>query len=313
MFLFNHRFLKPIKSTLSSLFVLSFPFLFATLTLFLCPKIAYCYDSGFAWDANTEPDLAGYKIYYKNGVSGAPYNGIGAVEGNSPILIPVTSLSDPKNPVYTIHGLSDTETFSFVITAYDIYGNESGFSNELSYQPSLPHPSFPIANDDTATVAQDSGTSIVDVIKNDDFGADGPAAADITITSLPVNGSAAVNNGGTPNHPVDDSIDYTPSQNFTGTDTVTYKICDSNNDCDTVVLTVTVTNNSTPGKRNQFLYDEAGQRLQVLTDNDTGLSFIHVLPASSIGTFSIDFLPTIKHSMSGIMIIGPPPRPDKLL
>jgi hypothetical protein len=190
-----------------------------------------------------------------------------------------------------------------VITAYDIYGNESSFSNELSHQPSLPQPSLPTANDDTATVVQDSGTSNIDVIKNDDFGADGPAAADITITSLPANASAAVNNGSTPNHPVDDSIDYTPNQNFTGTDTVSYKICDSNNDCDTAVLTVTVTDNSTPGKRNQFLYDEAGQRLQVLTGDDIGLSFSHVLPASSIGTFSIDFLPTIKYSMSGIMCI----------
>jgi hypothetical protein len=111
VFSISYRFLKPIKFTLSALFVLSFLFLFVTLTLFLYPKIAYCCDAGFAWDANNEPDLAGYKIYYKNGVSGFPYNGTGAVEGSSPIQIPIASLSDPKNPVYTLHGLSDTGTF----------------------------------------------------------------------------------------------------------------------------------------------------------------------------------------------------------
>jgi hypothetical protein len=88
-------------------------------------------DQSFAWDANTEPDLAGYYIYYKNDTSGAPYNGTGAVEGNSPIQIPLTSLNDPSNPVYTLHDLSDTRTVYFVSTTYDIYGNEGGFSNEL--------------------------------------------------------------------------------------------------------------------------------------------------------------------------------------
>jgi hypothetical protein len=99
--------------------------------MFLSPDIAHAYDPAFAWDANTEPDLAGYYIYYKTGASGAPYNGTGADEGNSPIRIPKASLSDPANPQYAIHGLSDTETYFFVITAYDIYNNESSYSNEL--------------------------------------------------------------------------------------------------------------------------------------------------------------------------------------
>ncbi|MBW2604978.1 MAG: hypothetical protein JRE28_11800 [Deltaproteobacteria bacterium] len=95
--------------------------------------IAHCLDRSFAWDANTEPDLAGYRIYYKTGDAGPIYDGTGAVEGDSPIQIPLTNLNDPQNPEYTIHRLSDTGTFYFVATAYDIYGNESGYSTVLCF------------------------------------------------------------------------------------------------------------------------------------------------------------------------------------
>lgn len=96
-------------------------------------SLAYGFDLSFAWDANTESDLAGYYIYYKNGSSGSPYDGTGADEDNSPIQIPIASLSDPDNPEYTIHGLSGTGTFYFVATTYDVYDNESEYSNELEY------------------------------------------------------------------------------------------------------------------------------------------------------------------------------------
>ncbi len=210
--------------------------LFVLFTLLLSPNIVYCFDRNFAWDKNTEPDLAGYYIYYKNGSSGAPYNGTGAYEGDSPIKIPLASLNDPENPEYTIHDLSGAGTFYFVATAYDIYDNESGDSVELSYQPSAPS-----AIDDSATVAENSGVTNINVISNDNFGGDGPAAADISISTGPGNGSASVNNNNTSSDPTDDSIDYTPDPDFNGTDTCTYEICDSNGDCDTAVLTITVT------------------------------------------------------------------------
>jgi hypothetical protein len=78
-----------------------------------------------AWDANTEPDLAGYKLYYKRGSSGAAYDGGGAVEGPSPIDVGDVT-------VYTITGLSDTEDCFFVVTAYDTEVLESDYSDEVS-------------------------------------------------------------------------------------------------------------------------------------------------------------------------------------
>ncbi len=87
------------------------------------------------WDANTEPNVAGYKIYYKIGSSGSPYNGNGAAEGDSPLVIPLQGLNDPNSPRFKIHGLNKGETYFFVITAYTTDGKESGYSSEVSITP----------------------------------------------------------------------------------------------------------------------------------------------------------------------------------
>jgi hypothetical protein len=69
------------------------------------------------WNANTESDLAGYKVYRAtaSGAYGAP---IATLIGN------VTS--------YVATGLQRGTTYFFVVTAYDIAGHESAYSNEVS-------------------------------------------------------------------------------------------------------------------------------------------------------------------------------------
>lgn len=84
----------------------------------------FALDITLQWDANTETDLAGYKIYYKIETSGPFYNGTGAVEGNSPI--------DAGNTTeITLHGLDEDVTYFFAVTAYNTAQLESGFSNEV--------------------------------------------------------------------------------------------------------------------------------------------------------------------------------------
>ena len=89
-------------------------------------------DVTLQWDANTEPNLAGYRIYYKMDSSGEPYDGIEANEGTSPITVPLEDLDDPYNPQYTLTGLLDGTAYFFVVTAYNTGGLESGYSNEVS-------------------------------------------------------------------------------------------------------------------------------------------------------------------------------------
>jgi len=86
------------------------------------------------WSANSEPGLAGYKIYYKTEFKTPPYDGKGLNEGDSPINVPLTSLKNPTSPVFTLHGLKSDKTYFFTITAYDRKGRESGFSEGVVFK-----------------------------------------------------------------------------------------------------------------------------------------------------------------------------------
>jgi hypothetical protein len=69
------------------------------------------------WDANTEVDLAGYKVYYR-GLS--PQTGTNVLDvGNSTIAV--------------ISNLVQGFTYSFAVTAYNDSGQESDFSTEVVY------------------------------------------------------------------------------------------------------------------------------------------------------------------------------------
>ncbi|OQW37815.1 MAG: hypothetical protein A4E19_12405 [Nitrospira sp. SG-bin1] len=70
-----------------------------------------------SWVANTERDLAGYRVYRatSSGNYGAP---IATIQGN------ITQ--------YIASGLQFGTTYFFVVTAFDIAGNESTYSNEVS-------------------------------------------------------------------------------------------------------------------------------------------------------------------------------------
>lgn len=68
-----------------------------------------------AWDANTSPGIAGYKVYY--GPSSGSYTSIIDV-GN--------------NTTYTVSNLQNGATYYFAVTVYDTSGDQSGYSNQVS-------------------------------------------------------------------------------------------------------------------------------------------------------------------------------------
>lgn len=71
-----------------------------------------------SWQANTEPDLAGYKVYQSTilGQYGAP----------------VATLGTVTTQTLTLPQLEVDQTYFFVLTAYDLAGNESLKSLEVS-------------------------------------------------------------------------------------------------------------------------------------------------------------------------------------
>ena len=82
-------------------------------------------DVTLEWDANTEPDVDGYKVYYDTD-SGHPYHGTEADEGKSGEIE-----VDKNTTTITLHGLPDGQVYFFVVTAYDTEGLESDYSNEV--------------------------------------------------------------------------------------------------------------------------------------------------------------------------------------
>ena len=90
---------------------------------------------------------------------------------------------------------------------------------------------LPTAFDDNLIVVENTIDNELMVLNDngngaDDFGGDGPSLSPIVLTTLPTNGTATVNDNGTPTNPTDDFVDYTPNADFVGIDSFTYTIED---------------------------------------------------------------------------------------
>ena len=74
------------------------------------------------------------------------------------------------------------------------------------------------------------------------FGNDGPSVGAISVTAIdPLVGVVVVNDGGTPNDPTDDSLDFTPADDYNGAVEITYEIEDANGDTSSATVTFNVT------------------------------------------------------------------------
>jgi hypothetical protein len=82
-----------------------------------------------AWDANTEADLAGYRLYFWKSTE-QPYSH----------HIDVRQTVTPATPTYRLIGLNRGETYCFAVTAYDNFRNESGYSNGPTDVCGIPGP-----------------------------------------------------------------------------------------------------------------------------------------------------------------------------
>ena len=88
-------------------------------------------DQGVAWDANTEPDLAGYRIYFT--LDPGVYEFGGQASQNFLAEIPCPP-NDDTCCIYNKPNLTGPGYF-FVATAYDTDGFESLPSNEINSLP----------------------------------------------------------------------------------------------------------------------------------------------------------------------------------
>ena len=107
------------------------------LILALLPTILFAAVVRISWNANTESDLEGYRVFY------------GASSGNYPYVINVGNKT-----TIDVSGLSESGTYYFAVTAFDFSGNESDYSLETSV-------SIPAESSDDGSLADDA----VDVVE----------------------------------------------------------------------------------------------------------------------------------------------------
>ncbi len=174
-------------------------FLFLILTVSLLFSSAYSAEVTLQWDPNTEPDLAGYKIYYDTNAS-APYEGIDADQGASPIVVAIGNLADANHPEYTITGLEGRRDYHFAVTAYDnetpslesdysgevtvstyTIGSSAGSNGAVSPSGSV---SVTHGSSQTFTITPNAGYHIADVLVD---GSSVGAVSSYTFTSITTN------------------------------------------------------------------------------------------------------------------------------
>jgi len=90
---------------------------------FLTVNLVEAAEITLVWDANSEPDLEGYKIHY------------GLASGIYSTIIDVSLTLTPQSPEHKIIDLSSGVRYYFAATAYDLDGNESNFSDEVDGVP----------------------------------------------------------------------------------------------------------------------------------------------------------------------------------
>ena len=126
--LFFGRFYQSLSFRLSSLRLF---YLLPLLIIFLTSN-AFSGDVSLEWDPNIEPYLAGYKMYY-----GTSSNGY------------TCTVDVGNHTTCTISGLEEGNTYYFAATAYDLFGNESDYSNEyFEYIPKTDTDEDGIPDDD---------------------------------------------------------------------------------------------------------------------------------------------------------------------
>jgi chitodextrinase len=98
---------------------------------------AFAGDATLTWDANTESDLAGYRVYF--GTASRTYG---------------PSINVGKTTSYTLTGLGN-QTYFFAVTAYDTTGTESTFSAEVSKTITTPDTVAPVLSSINASSVTD--------------------------------------------------------------------------------------------------------------------------------------------------------------
>ncbi len=183
----------------------------------------------FSWQPNSEPNLAGYKIHY--GTTSETYTNTTDV-GNPP------PSGDNKIHDY-IQNLVEGTTYFFVSTAYDTEGNESGYSSEVVWTATSQVDGTPPVADElsTSTTENEAVTGTVTGANNTGLPITFQLQQDVRFGTLLFNGDTG-------------TYSYTPTSNYSGTDSFTFSAHDDNGASDPATVTITVVDVNWPPQAN---------------------------------------------------------------
>ncbi|MBK8900370.1 MAG: tandem-95 repeat protein [Anaerolineaceae bacterium] len=176
---------------------------------------------------------------------------------------------------FAANGLTADTLYYWSVIASNMTGSTQSSVRSFT---SLHINKVPTASDDTTTVAEDSGTTAVDVLAND---TDPDTGDTLSITSVgtPGEGGTAVI--------LNNQINYTPAANFFGSESFTYTMNDGHGGSDSATVTITVTAvNDTPTASDDtttVAEDSDTTAVDVLA-NDTDLDTGDTLSITSVGT-----------------------------
>lgn len=179
-----------------------------------------------AWDASTDPTVAGYKIYY-GGASGGYTN----------------SISVGNTTSGTIPGLIEGRTYYFAATATNNSGLESDFSTEISYVVPVPKTNLPPTLNAIANVTINESSGLQTVALSGISTGDTNGGQTLTITAVSSNQTLIPNPTVSYSNPnATGSISFAPTPFLFGTATIAVIVNDgmASNNITTRTFTVTV-------------------------------------------------------------------------
>jgi len=170
------------------------------------PAVTHAAQANFSWLPNTETNLTGYEIHY------------GTISQNYTTVIDVGLPEPVDGRVHaTVDDLAEGNTYYFAAMAYDSNGNESDYSQEISYTVTSSEPSLPpVANDLVVNIRED--TTVTDQLNVDNGGG---LPLQYTVISSPFHGTLTVEDA-------TGRFTFTPVPDFNGTDSFTFTAANDN-------------------------------------------------------------------------------------
>ncbi|MGB3142548.1 MAG: Ig-like domain-containing protein, partial [Maribacter sp.] len=157
-------------------------------------------------------------------------------------------IDDPANDLPDTDGTEDVNYRDLdddgdgIDTPDEDANNDGDPTNDDTDNDGTPDYLDPNSNNTNINVVDDvASTDVNTPVDIDILDNDSGIPTDGTLTtSDPDNGTVQINDNGTPDDITDDTITYTPIEDFEGTDTFDYTVCDAMGTCDTGTITVTV-------------------------------------------------------------------------